>query len=111
MAVPKTIQQALKSQEHGRERTSGAPLPPSRLDMFTHQGCHLPGLSWATVSARSTGAVSLVLYAIDRGLWDQNIMQSVVIDSVTYLLNLNLPNIDSVAMENYDFFLTPEYPT
>ena len=30
-------------------------------------------------------------------------MQSVVIDSVTYLLNLNLPNIDSVAMENYDY--------
>ena len=54
-------------------------------------------------------AVTLVLYAVDKGLRVRIILQSVVIDSATYLLTLtllNLPNIDNIAMSLYDITTT-----
>ena len=43
-----------------------------------------------------------VLYAVDKDLQGRNILQSVVIDSATYLLMINSPNIDNVAMSFCD---------
>ena len=47
-------------------------------------------------------AVSLVLYAVDKGLCGQNVLQSVVIDSAKYLLKINSLDISNVAMSLYD---------
>ena len=43
-----------------------------------------------------------VLYAVDKGLRGRNVLQSVVIDSATYLLTISSPDIDNVAMSLYD---------
>ena len=50
----------------------------------------------------------LSLYTVDKGLRGQNALQSVVIDSATYLLKISLPDIDNnmipIAMSLYDIF-------
>ena len=50
----------------------------------------------------SLTVVTLVLYAVDKDLRGRNILQSVVIDSATYLLTISSPDIDNVAMSLYD---------
>ena len=50
--------------------------------------------------------VTLVLYAVDKGLRGQNVLQSVDIDSATYLLTISSPDIDNVAMSLYDIIAT-----
>ena len=44
-------------------------------------------------------AVSLALYAVDKGLQGWNILQSVVIDSAMYLLTISLPNMENAYYE------------
>ena len=47
-------------------------------------------------------AYKTVLYAVDKGLRGRNVLQSVAIDSATYLLTISSPDIDNVAMSLYD---------
>ena len=49
--------------------------------------------------------VTLVLYAVDKGLRGRNVLQSVVIDFATYLLTISSPDINNVAMTLYDIIL------
>ena len=44
-------------------------------------------------------------YAVDKGLRGRNGLQSVVIDSATYLLPIFSPDIDNIAMSLYDIIV------
>ena len=46
-----------------------------------------------------------VLYAVDKGLRGRNVLQSVVIDSATYLLTISSPDIVNVAMSLYTLYI------
>ena len=46
-----------------------------------------------------------VLYAVDKGLRGRNVLQSVLIDSATYLLTISSTDIKNVAMSLYDINL------
>ena len=64
-----------------------------------HRGCHLPGLSWATVSARSTGAVSLVYMQLTVAYMAKTSCNML-------LLILQHRQCSNVKVQ---FLLTPEY--
>ena len=51
-------------------------------------------------------AYKTVLYAVDKGLQGPIVLQSVVIDSATYLLKINLPGINGIAMSLYNIIHT-----
>ena len=46
--------------------------------------------------------IQTVVCAVEKGLHGGNILQSVVIDSGNFLLKINFPDYNSVAMSLYD---------
>ena len=60
-------------------------------------------------TCQTAGSIILFLYAVDKGLRGQNVLQSVVIDSAMYQLINGSSNIDSVAMSLYDIIVHSDY--
>ena len=50
----------------------------------------------------SQRAYKTVVYAVDKGLHGGDVLQSVVMDSATYLFKINFPDNNSVAMSLYN---------
>ena len=73
--------------------------------MVTSVGCYPTAFQYEDLgedySSRPQVLSLTVSYAVDEGL-GRNILQSVVIDSAMYLLMVNLPGVNSIAMSLYN---------